>query len=163
MKNRQNIYKIATIVFILDQWIKLMISHMMQEYDKITVIPNFFSIQYVKNKGAAFSILEDKSLLLIIISIVFILVLDKMIKKEKNFTKLSILSLGMIIGGVFGNLMDRILYHSVIDYLSFIIINYHFPVFNLADIGITVGTFLLLITMIFDKKEKDDKKRSNEV
>lgn len=154
MKTRQDIYKLTTIIFIIDQWIKLMISHTMSEYDKIVIIPNFFKIYYVKNKGAAFSILENNTLFLIIISVLFIIILDKMIKKEKSFTKLSCVSLGMIMGGVFGNLMDRIIYHSVIDYLSFRIITYDFAVFNIADIGITVGTFLLLLSIIFDKKEK---------
>lgn len=155
MKSKQDIYKITAIVFIIDQWIKLIISHTMKEYDKIVVIPKFFNIQYVKNKGAAFSILENNTLFLIIISVLFIIVINKMIKKEKNFTKLSCLSLGMILGGVFGNLIDRIIYHSVIDFLAFKIISYDFPVFNIADIGITVGTFLLFLALLLDKKKEE--------
>ena len=57
-------------------------------------------------------------------------------------------------GGIIGNLFDRILYKSVIDYLSFNIFNYNFPVFNLADIGITVGAILLIIDLIIEEKEK---------
>ena len=60
-------------------------------------------------------------------------------------------------GGIFGNLLDRIIHHSVIDYLSFNIINYSFPIFNLADIGITVGVVLLLIESI--RKDKKIKKK----
>ena len=57
-------------------------------------------------------------------------------------------------GGIIGNLFDRVLYKSVIDYLSFNIFNYSFPVFNLADIGITVGAILLIIDLMIEEKEK---------
>lgn len=153
MKNRQKIYNIVAIVFIIDQIVKIIIKHTMNLYQEISIIPNFFSLCYVKNTGAAFSILEDATLLLIVISIVFLLLIDKSIKKEEqNLSKLSIISLGMIIGGIFGNLIDRILYRSVIDYLSFSFGKYHFPIFNIADIGITVGVFILIIDMIRRKK-----------
>ena len=99
----------------------------------------------------------QKNFLIVIISVVFLVVLDLYIKKEKKFDKLSIISLGMIMGGIFGNLIDRIIYHSVIDYLSFTIFNYSFPIFNLADIGITVGVFLLIINELI-KIRKDNKK-----
>ena len=155
MKIRQNIYNIVAIVFMMDQFIKILIQRNMELYKEIIMIPNFFSLYYVKNTGAAFSILEDATLLLIVISVVFILLIDRTIKKEeKNLDKLSIISIGIILGGIFGNLMDRILYHSVIDYLSFSFGKYHFPVFNLADIGITIGVFLLLIDMVKEKKNK---------
>jgi len=153
MKNREYIYKITSIVLIIDQIIKLLINNNMKLYQQIKIIPNFFTIFYVKNTGAAFSILEDSTIFLTIISVVFIVILDRMIKKEKKFTKLSAISLGMIMGGIFGNLIDRIIHHAVIDYLSFKIISYEFPVFNVADIGITVGVVLLIIDMFLEKKE----------
>ena len=118
----------------------------------VKVIPNFFNILYVRNKGAAFSILENSTVLLVIISVVFLVILDLYIKKEKKFNKLSIISLGMIMGGIFGNLLDRIIYHSVIDYLSF----GKFPIFNLADTCICVGVGLLIINELI-KIRKDNK------
>ena len=118
----------------------------------IDIIPKFFSILYVQNTGAAFSILEDNTILLIIISALFVVILDRYIKKEEHFTKLGVISLGMIMGGIFGNLIDRILRHSVIDYLSFTVLKYNFPVFNLADIGITVGVGLYILSMILERK-----------
>ena len=154
MNKKEDIYKITIFVLLLDQFIKYIINKFMEINTSIKVIPNFFSIFYVRNKGAAFSILENSTILIIIISVVFIVILDYYIKKEKKFTPLSVLSLGMIMGGIFGNLMDRVIYHSVIDYLSF----GNFPVFNLADIGITVGVGLLIISeilMIRKDKEND--------
>ena len=155
MKNREDIYKITCIVLMLDQIIKLIINNNMKIYDSITIIPNFFSILFVKNTGAAFSILENNTIFLILLSVVFVVILDRYIKKENNFSKLSILSLGLLLGGIFGNLIDRIIHHGVIDYLSFTFFKYSFPIFNLADIAITVGVFLLIISMIIDNKKKD--------
>jgi len=158
MKNRENVYKWVVLVFALDQILKIIIQKTMNLYQEISIIPKFFSLVYVKNSGAAFSILEDATLLLIVISVLFIIVIDKTIKKEEpNLNKLSILSLGMIIGGIFGNLIDRILYRSVIDFISFTFGSYHFPIFNIADIGITVGVFLLFIDYLRKDKNKEKK------
>ncbi len=160
MNKKENIYKITIIVLLLDQFIKYMINKFMDINTSIKVIPNFFSIFYVRNKGAAFSILEDNTILIILISVIFIVILDYYIRKEKNFTKLSVISLGMIMGGIFGNLMDRIIYHSVIDYLSF----GSFPIFNLADIGITVGVGLLIISELLKlRKDKENDRSIQEV
>jgi signal peptidase II len=152
MKSKENIYKITFIILILDQIIKIIINNNMNLYDKIKIIPNFFSIFYVKNTGAAFSILENSTIPLIIISVIFVIILDRYIKSEESFTKLQVTSLGLILGGVFGNLIDRIIHHAVIDYLSFKIINYEFPIFNLADICITLGIAILIFNIIFEHK-----------
>lgn len=148
MKNRNKVYSVAIILLFFDQLSKLIIQRSMSLYQEIKIIPNFFSLCYVKNTGAAFSILEDATLFLIMLSIVFVLIIDKYIKKEvETFSKLSIIAFGIIIGGIFGNLLDRVMYRSVIDFLSFQFGNYNFPIFNIADIGITVGVFILLIDM----------------
>ena len=160
MNKKQDIYKITAIVLMLDQFIKIIINHNMKLNTHIGIIPNFFSIFYVRNTGAAFSILEDSTILLVIISVVFVVILDRFIKKEEHFTKLGIISLGMIMGGIFGNLIDRIIYHSVIDYLSFTVLKYNFPIFNLADIGITVGVALYILSMILERKKQDDTAKS---
>ena len=99
-----------------------------------------------------FSILEDSTPLLVIVSVIIIILLDRSIKKTSKFTALEEISLGLIMGGIFGNLMDRIIHHGVIDYLSFRIFGYNFPVFNLADIAIVVGVGLYLIVLIKDKQ-----------
>ena len=159
MKTRNNIYKVSVLVFILDQMVKILIRKTMNLYQEISIIPKFFSLCYVQNSGAAFSVLEDATLLLIMISVIFILLIDNTIKKEQqNFGPVSIISLGMILGGIFGNLIDRILYRSVVDYLSFSVRNYHFPIFNIADIGIVVGVFLMLWDVWKNRKRKDESK-----
>ena len=116
--------------------------------EEISIIPNFFSIQYLKNTGAAFSILENQTILLAITSIICISVIIYYLKKEENLTTAMYLSFGLVLGGILGNLIDRIVYQGVIDFLSFQIFNYNFPVFNIADIGITIGVLLLIIIYI---------------
>ena len=155
---KEQIYKITCIVLMLDQIIKLYINHFMKLYDHIKIIPNFFSIFYVKNTGAAFSILKDNTIILVLISALVIVVLHNYIKKEESFTKLSIYAFGLTMGGIFGNLIDRIIHHGVIDYLSFTFGNYAFPVFNLADIAITLGVGLLVLDWIIETKKKGLKK-----
>lgn len=152
MKSRENIYKITAIILMLDQFIKILVNRYMTLGDSVKIIPNFFSLFYLKNTGAAFSILEDSTLLLVIVSAVVIVLLDRSIKKTIKFTTLEEVSLGLIMGGIFGNLIDRIIHHGVIDYLSFRIFSYSFPVFNLADISIVIGVGLYLVALIKDKQ-----------
>lgn len=155
MKNKYKVYRLMCIVLLMDQIIKIIIRHSMNEFQEIKIIRNFFSIIFVENTGAAFSILKDSTLLLIIISVIFIILLGKHIEKEYNkFTKIEILFYGLILGGIYGNLIDRIVHRKVTDYLSFTIINYDFPVFNLADICIVVGTIMLVIYTLFFSKDK---------
>lgn len=148
-KNKNKVvYLTSSIVLLIDQIVKLLIKINMNLNEEISIISNFFSIQYLKNTGAAFSILENQTILLVVTSIICISVIVYYLKKEENLTPLMSISFGLILGGIFGNLIDRIINQGVIDFLSFKIFKYNFPVFNIADIGITIGVFLLLIIYI---------------
>ncbi len=159
MKIREKIYSIAAIVIMIDQIVKLLIRTKMKINTSIPIIPDIFNLTYTENKGAAFSILQNTQILLIIVGLVFLYLLDYYIKKEKKFSKLSIISLGLIIGGIVGNLVDRILLHAVVDYLDFTLIN--FPIFNIADSCITIGVILFIISTI--KEEVEEKKKVPEI
>ena len=154
MKNKNYIYTLASAFMLLDQIIKLIVINNMEISQEIKIIPKFFSLFYLRNTGAAFSIFGNKTLFLIIISIVCLIVLKNYIKKLQRVTNLTIISLGILIGGIIGNLFDRVLRQVVIDYLSFNFFGYSFPVFNLADIGITIGALLLIIDLLIEEKEK---------
>ncbi len=149
-KNKNKVvYLTLSIVLLIDQIVKLLVKTNMNLNEEISIIPNFFSIQYLKNTGAAFSILENQTILLVVTSIICISVIGYYLKKEENLTPpVESISFGLILGGILGNLIDRIIYQGVIDFLSFKIFKYNFPVFNIADIGITIGVFLLLIIYI---------------
>lgn len=152
---REKIYQITAVLLMIDQVIKLLVDSNMELFQEIKIIPNFFSIHYVKNTGAAFSILQNNTIILTIISVIVVILLDGYIKKEeKSIDKRDAISLGIIMGGIFGNLIDRIIHHGVIDYLSFTFFSYSFPVFNFADICIVLGVGLLIANMILKRKKK---------
>lgn len=150
-RNKERIYSIACIFLIIDQLIKILIKTKMNLLQEITIIPNFFSIYYIENEGAAFSILQNKTIFLIVISIICIMLIDRYLSKAKDLTKLTRISFGMLLGGMIGNLIDRLLYGTVTDYLAFNFFSHSFPVFNFADIGITIGVLLIIVMTILEE------------
>lgn len=141
----KKIYIIALISLIIDQIVKILVSNYLILGQTIKIINNFFYLTYVQNTGAAFSILIGYRYILIIITLIFLYYLYKYLKKQTNSSKLAILSQGLLLGGIIGNLIDRIIYGYVIDYLDFMIFNYNFPIFNLADTFIVIGCIILVI------------------
>lgn len=146
--NREKIYSIACVLLMIDQGIKLLVRSKLPILGEVTVIPNFFSIYHIENKGAAFSMFSGATIVLIVISVLVLAFLHYYVLTEEKMTKWRIFSLGIVIGGIVGNLVDRLLYGAVIDYLSFDLFGYGFPVFNMADIGITVGFVILAIGIL---------------
>lgn len=117
----------------------------MNIYDTIKIIPNFFNIMYVRNTGAAFSIMENSRVLFIVIGMIAIYLIWRFFIKDKQLNNYYIVIYSMLIAGIIGNMIDRILYGYVIDYLSFNIFGYSFPIFNLADTFIVVSIIMLII------------------
>ena len=146
---------IGIISFLLDQIIKYIVE---AKLTVINVIPNFLKLIYTKNEGVAFSIFNGKRIFIIIVSIVIIYMLFKMLSKDyfikKNTKLIEDITYGILFGGVFGNLFDRIVRGYVVDYISLNIFGYNFPVFNLADIFITVSVILIIIFTLKEDKNK---------
>ena len=140
-------YIIAFFFFIVDLISKQLIINLMKIGEQLKIINNFFYITSTRNNGAAWSILEDKRMLLLIITVFVLFILNKYLNKE-HLTKLENFTYGMIIGGIVGNLFDRIVYKSVVDFLDFKLFGYDYPVFNLADTFIVVGIIILIIMSI---------------
>lgn len=137
---------ILTIIFFLvDLVSKLIVSNLMNVHDSIEVISNFFNISYFRNTGGAWSILNEHTWILIVVSLLIIIFIGFYVYKNKIKNKLELLGYSMILGGSIGNLLDRILYGYVIDFLDFNIFGYDYPIFNFADIFIVLGVFLLII------------------
>lgn len=140
---------IFTLIFIIcDQLIKILITYTLIPYEYIDIIKNFITITHVHNTGAAFSILSNNVWLLISISLIALIFIYYYILKKITFTKLNILIYSLLIGGIIGNLIDRLIHGYVIDYISVNIFGYHFPVFNFADICIVISVFILFIKTI---------------
>lgn len=144
---KRKIFIFSTIIIIIDFIIKVLA---LNNITNICVIPNFFYLTLAKNTGAAFSLLENKTIFFIIIGILVIFYIFKYLIKEE-ITSLEKISYILLTGGIIGNLIDRVIYGYVVDYLRFIIFGYNFPIFNLADICITLGVILLIIN-IFRKE-----------
>lgn len=133
-----------TFLFLLiDQISKILVRMYLNLYNDIILIPNFLSLIHVKNDGAAFSILEGKTIFFIIITIIVLIGIIYYIK-NKNFKKIDYIIYGMLIGGIIGNLIDRIIYGNVTDFISFTIFNKPMPIFNLADTFICIGCILMI-------------------
>lgn len=137
---------LLTIVFlIIDIISKVVISSLMDVYDSIVIVKNFFYITYVRNTGAAWSIFEGRVLGLVIVSLIIISFIIYYISKHRPKSRLEKVGYSLILGGAFGNLLDRVIYGYVVDFLDFNIFGYDYPIFNLADCFIFIGVVLLII------------------
>lgn len=136
---------LSLIFLIIDQITKILVIKILPLSGSIEIIKNFFYIIPTNNTGAAFSILIGQRIFLILITIAILAFLIQYIKKNKIERKIDIISFSFIIGGSLGNLIDRIIRGSVIDFISLKLGNYNFPIFNIADTLIVVGVIILLL------------------
>lgn len=142
---KKRIYKIALPILFLDQLIKYIIVTNFSYGKTFFLLPNIIYLTYVKNTGGAFSIFSENLSVLLIISIVSIGLLGYYIEKKKSFSSLETIYFGFMIGGVLGNLIDRLFKNGVVDYIGLLFGNYYFPIFNLADIAIVGGVIVFII------------------
>lgn len=133
------VWYIALVIIALDQGSKWLIQQGMTLHESIPVIPGFFHITYILNRGAAFGILENQRWLFLIMAIL-LFVLYAVFRKKLPEHRAVQAGAGMLLGGAFGNALDRFLHGAVVDFFDFRI----WPVFNIADIGIVVGVCMLL-------------------
>lgn len=147
---------IAGLVVLLDQATKLIILETMPMHSAVAVIPGFFNIVHVQNPGGAFGFLANNSVFLRKIVFLFIsgaavfLILYFYYKTPETHRFLS-LAFAMIFGGAIGNMIDRIRYGVVVDFLDFHIRDLHWPAFNVADSAITVGIVIFVYHLLFNK------------
>ncbi|HTM09084.1 MAG TPA: signal peptidase II [Verrucomicrobiae bacterium] len=145
-------------IVLLDQTTKAIVDRTMPLYQSIPVIENVFNLTYIRNTGAAFGFLARsgeffrRSFLIgfSIAAIGFIIVMLRRLPPEE---KLLTVALGFILSGAVGNLIDRLLYGEVIDFLDFYWSHYHWPAFNVADSFITIGVVVILFRLATTKGE----------
>lgn len=135
----------SVIIFIIDQLLKLFIGFNIDLNTSVTIFKNFFYISNVHNYGAAFSILYGNRVFLIIVSVFSLAFIYYFLLKNKKFQWFDIIVYSLLIGGILGNLFDRIIYGYVADYIDFYIFGYNFPIFNVADICIVCSVALIVI------------------
>lgn len=154
MKKYKNIIFLVLVIiacFVLDLVTKNIALDKLVEYESKPVINGFFYFTLCYNTGGAWSMFSGNVAILAAISVVALaLVIFTMVKSNTMFYKYSS---AIFIGGLIGNLYDRLVYHKVVDFLDFVIFGYDFPVFNIADCFICVGVALMLIAMIREEKK----------
>ena len=144
---KKKIYIISFIVLIFDQVSKIICDLYLPLNKENIIIDNFFSIMYVQNEGAAWSILTGKRILLILIGVASLYLLNSFVSDFKK-SKINNIAFGLLIGGILGNLLDRIFLGYVRDFQYFKIFGYSYPIFNISDIGIFIGVILLIFACI---------------
>ena len=156
----KNVTILGVFLIIVDQLLKIIVSSYLPLGESIKVIKNFFYITYVNNYGGAWSIFNNHVIFLVVITIIVLFMLIKYMGKFKNNIRNAV-AFGFLYGGIFGNLIDRVCYGYVKDFLDFKIFGYNFPVFNFADIAIFIGVVLMVIAIIKgeDKNEVKSKWR----
>ena len=156
-RQRYNLIGILTAVVLtaLDQWTKYLAGLHLKGQNPIVLWDGVFELHYLENRGAAFGIFQDqRAFLLILTAIILVCVCYVLwkIPSDKKYNLLKLLCFMITAGGI-GNLIDRVRLNYVVDFIYFSLID--FPVFNVADIYVTVSMFLLLILVLFYYKDED--------
>lgn len=148
----------VAVVTLLDFITKAYISSAMSLHESFVVIGGFLNITYVRNPGAAFSFLADtpaifRSIFFISVTVLAIVLVLYYIAKSKIEEPLMIFSLSLILSGAVGNLIDRVRFGEVVDFIDIYITSYHWPAFNVADSAITVGVVIMILQLTKGKKK----------
>ena len=148
-------YMIALAVILLDRATKLLIIRTLRLGHGIPVIPGFFDIVFVLNPGAAFGFLatlseQVRNPLFILISVVAVILIIFYHTRYLRSHRLVSVALGLVLGGAVGNLIDRLRYGMVVDFLDVHVGQYHWPAFNVADSAISIGVSLMILDMLLD-------------
>lgn len=155
-------YSLAVIVVLLDQWTKWLIVKNMEYGERIAVWDPWFAILSHRNRGAAWGMLQGQMWIFIIVTLVVIAGVIYYFHKQAKGKPLFAISLMILLGGALGNFIDRLFRGEVVDFVDILvpIINYDFPIFNIADAALTISVVMLILVML--KEERDEKKKVKE-
>jgi len=151
---------LSLAIVVVDQVTKVSVMESMRLHESIPVIANLFSITYIRNPGAAFGFLSSSSssfrfVFFGLTSVFAVGLLGMIMVRMPKDDWMGRLSVAGILGGAIGNLLDRLRYGEVIDFLDFYINGYHWPAFNVADSAITVGVVFLILHFATEKEPED--------
>lgn len=132
-------FGISFIIFFIDRISKILVQNFIS--DKVYVIKDFFYLIYTRNIGAAFSMLEGKQIIFVLIGIIASIIIFLYVRKN------NIKNIGypLLLGGILGNVLDRVIYGYVIDFIGFEIFNKSMPIFNIADTAIVIGAIIIIV------------------
>ncbi len=157
---------VSLAVLFLDQWTKGLVTRMLDVHQSRPVIADVFDLTYVRNTGAAFGLFASvdssiKAAMLNSVAVVVFLVVSAYALRSSHRSVRLQVGLALILGGAVGNLLDRVRFGYVVDFLDFSISGHHWPAFNLADSAICIGVGLLFLDML--GKEEDEAARPGRV
>lgn len=153
---------IGAIVFAIDYWTKWLVLTQMAEHQSIPIIPGFFQLTFIMNPGAAFGILAHQKWLFVLVSLAAIGLIVFHAFHREGRQPLTALAMGLILGGAVGNLVDRIRFGAVVDMFDFYWRDWHWPVFNVADIAIVCGVGLFILRLLQEARSERDEKAGQE-
>ena len=149
---------VSLAVLFLDQWTKGYITRTMEVHQSRSIVEDVFDLTYVRNTGAAFGLFAsvDSSIKAILLNsvavVVFLIVSAYALRSSHKSVRLQV-GLALILGGAVGNLMDRVRFGYVVDFLDFAVSGHHWPAFNVADSAICIGVGLLFLDMLRNEEE----------
>ena len=144
----------ALVVLVLDRVTKWLVEGSIALHDTVAVIPGFFRLTHVQNRGAAFGLFAEspsewKVGMLVLFSLVALVVVSALLWRNSHAFTMTGSALALILGGAVGNLWDRLLSGHVVDFLDLYVDSYHWPAFNVADSAIVIGAILLVAEILF--------------
>lgn len=146
------LYLVAFLVIVIgDQVTKIIVDHTLSLGGSYAIIDNFFYFTYAHNTGAAWGMLAGKISLFLIVSVVAAIGIIYYFMKSESYQKLTRFGLVLVFGGLIGNLIDRLAFGYVRDFIDFIIFGYNFPIFNVADMAITIGMALVILEICIEE------------
>ncbi|MFJ8066337.1 signal peptidase II [Psychrobacillus sp. NPDC096426] len=152
-------YGLAAIVIALDQWTKWLIVKNMEFGERIPILDPYIALLSHRNRGAAWGMLEGQFGLFTIITVIVIIGIIYYFHKEAKGKPIFQVGLMMLLGGAIGNFIDRLWRKEVVDFVDVLIpiINYDFPIFNVADAALSIGVVMVIIFIL--KEERAEKKK----
>jgi signal peptidase II len=157
-------FLIAFFVVLLDRVAKLTVEKNISLHESISIIPGFFRLTHVENRGAAFGLFADspsewKIAVLVLFSLVALVIVSALLWKNSHSMTTTGVGLALILGGALGNLWDRLVSGHVVDFLLFYVGQYQWPAFNVADSAIVLGAGMLVFEILFAKSPAQEKVR----
>ncbi|WP_305880104.1 signal peptidase II [Sporosarcina sp. Marseille-Q4943] len=152
-------YGLAIFLILLDQLTKWLVVQNMNLGERIPIAEPYLALLSHRNKGAAWGMLEGQMWLFYIVTIIVVVGIIYFFHKEAKGSKLLSASLMFLLGGAIGNFIDRLVRKEVVDFIDVLIpvINYDFPIFNVADAALTVGVVFIILHVIADEKKNKKK------
>ena len=155
---RVKAYGLAALIFAVDRITKMIVEARVSSMDTISVIPGFFDIINSQNRGVAFGMFNDstsqwRTLALVVLSSVAVIFIAALLWRPAKLDRWSLWGLALILSGAAGNLVDRVMWGRVTDFLEVYVGEHHWPTFNVADSAIVIGSGLLILDMLRPKRQ----------